>query len=553
MCGSSSARVAVAASKAFEAVLKEFKIDGGKGQKETPEPEHTHTSMAGGSYRVASPEDRERLMAAYCAALEAGRVDLHLVEQPDAAAMPLLVDLDFRLPKGESLRRYDAETVTDFLRGYVRCAGKYVECDRYVWYVLEKPGPRRKDRSSIFKDGLHLVCPGVVTSAAVQRAIRADFLADPYNEGFFEAQGTSSAEEAYDLAVLGVHPNAWMMYGSRKAKGDPSPWAATRVIEVDVQSDRATGLSVRSRPAEGSASALVRLLSVHRERTGGSECIAAAMHSLTAAGKAVVGCEHSADTLPAAPAIPEMQVVAIAPHTHTKTHQGSQDTAVASQLVELLSDARADLETAWIRVGWCLHNIDAGGLLPAWEAFSRRSPKHVPGECARRWALMHVDAPGSAARPRLLIGSLHMWARTDSPAAYAEAAKARVVDGLQLLPCNGTHSDIARVAASVFSGRYVYSDSKTWYAFQGGRWRADATGAKLRVELTSTLRDYFVAVMNRLADSASIDDLPTASSSGSTSSGPGGGQRAHGGPADGVGAGEPRLSRGPGGIGGREV
>ena len=209
-----------------------------------------------------------------------------------------------------------------------------------------------------------------------------------------------------------------------------------------------------------------------------------------------------------------------------KTHGASPDTAVARQLAELLSDARADFEPAWIRVGWCLHNIDAAGLLPAWEAFSRRSPKHADGECARRWALMHAD---DDARPRLLIGSLHMWARTDSPAKYAEAAKARVVDALQLMPCNGTHSDIARVAANVFSGRYVYSDSKTWYAFEGGRWRADATGARLRVELTSTLRDYFVAVMNRLADSASIDDLPSASSSGSASSGAsaaGGGQRA---------------------------
>ncbi len=88
----------------------------------------------------------------------------------------------------------------------------------------------------------------MVTSAAVQRAIRVVFLADPYNEGFFESQGTASAEEAYDVAVLGT--NAWMMYGSRKTKDDPSPWTATRVIEAVVAA--AGAITVRSRPVEES-------------------------------------------------------------------------------------------------------------------------------------------------------------------------------------------------------------------------------------------------------------------------------------------------------------
>lgn len=131
----------------MNAVLNDIKCGGGKktiGDKQR----HTHASMAGGSYRTAGPVHRGRLMDAYCDALDAGRVDLHLVEQPDAAAMPLLVDLDFNLPEGESERLYDGETVMDFIKGYVRFAGKYIECDLYVWYVLEKPSPRPKDGST---------------------------------------------------------------------------------------------------------------------------------------------------------------------------------------------------------------------------------------------------------------------------------------------------------------------------------------------------------------------------------------------------------------------
>ena len=195
----------------------------------------------------------------------------------------------------------------------------------------------------------------------------------------------------------------------------------------------------------------------------------------------------------------------------TSHASNTPDAAMARQLVELLSDGRADIEPEWMRVGWCLHNIDVG-LLDVWDRFSRRSPKHVEGECARRWAAMSTTAnPGS----RLRLGSLHHWARRDSPAAYADVVRARVCTlGL----CNGTHNDIARVGASVFSGRFVYSDSKMWYVFEGGRWRADPTGARLRLELTSTLRDYFVAAMNRIAQNAALDDLPSASDAGRSSS-----------------------------------
>ena len=416
------------ASAALKAVLKELKCGArGKGEKGKHQ-RHTHTSMAGGSYRAASPEERGRLMDAYCDALDAGRVDLHLVEQPDAAAMPLLVDLDFRLPEGESERLYDGETIVDFVKGYVRCAGKYIERDLYVWYVLEKPSPRPKDGNT-YKDGVHLVCPGVVTSAAVQRAIRADFLADPYNEGFFEAQGTASAEEAYDVAVLGT--NAWMMYGSRKAKDDPSPWTATRVIEAVI--DAAAGaITVRYRPVEESRPALARLLSVHRERTDATP--------LTAAGEAVAVVADGGGGGPKVPlprtrprsAVAPAAAAAVIPSSAVGEPMAPERVAklaAVRRLARMLSAARSDAQLEWMKVGWCLRNVaadaDEGGDDPrfvsgcaaAWDDFSRRSAKYREGEPAELWSRMEVRG---AEEKRLNKGSLVDWARADSPAEYSE-------------------------------------------------------------------------------------------------------------------------------------
>lgn len=92
--------------------------------------------------------------------------------------------------------------------------------------------------------------------------------------------------------------------------------------------------------------------------------------------------------------------------------------AEARKLADMLSSARAREYTTWIQVGWCLHNIDAAArlLLDAWVDFSRKCPeKFVEGECEAAWDKMSHRGEGG-----LGIGSLHMWAREDSPYEYKE-------------------------------------------------------------------------------------------------------------------------------------
>ena len=71
----------------------------------------------------------------------------------------------------------------------------------------------------------------------------------------------------------------------------------------------------------------------------------------------------------------------------------------------MFTATRADNETLWMNVGWCLHNI-SDELLPEWTQFSRMSGKFVEGECERKWAAM---TPGT-----LGMGSLVCWAKEDN-------------------------------------------------------------------------------------------------------------------------------------------
>lgn len=77
---------------------------------------------------------------------------------------------------------------------------------------------------------------------------------------------------------------------------------------------------------------------------------------------------------------PDLQVV----ECGVATQCCSSDFNLARKLVRILSDSRAENYEEWMKVGWCLHNLD-DRLLPEWVEFSRRSPKFQDGLCEHLW------------------------------------------------------------------------------------------------------------------------------------------------------------------------
>jgi len=83
------------------------------------------------------------------------------------------------------------------------------------------------------------------------------------------------------------------------------------------------------------------------------------------------------------------------------------------KLLDMLDLERSDNYNDWISVGLCLHNISDKYLL-LWEKWSQNSPKYVENECEKNWLAFKKDKDG------LKIGSLLMWAKSDSPKRYDE-------------------------------------------------------------------------------------------------------------------------------------
>ncbi|MBT7072521.1 MAG: hypothetical protein HN975_16710 [Anaerolineae bacterium] len=88
-------------------------------------------------------------------------------------------------------------------------------------------------------------------------------------------------------------------------------------------------------------------------------------------------------------------------------HQPDDKAKWAGELLQRLDPWRADDYHSWLSVGMSLSQLGATGL-HLWETWSQKSPKHEPGECAKRWKTFN-DAGG------LTLGSLSHWADDDSP------------------------------------------------------------------------------------------------------------------------------------------
>eukprot|EP00798_Chlamydomonas_sp_ICE-L_P025697 gene25697-biopygen20194 len=119
-------------------------------------------------------------------------------------------------------------------------------------------------------------------------------------------------------------------------------------------------------------------------------------------------------------------------------------------LVDIIAASRASSYRTWMEVGWCLHNISPTHL-PLWELFSKKCPeKYTKGKCGEVWGTMNSD-DRAGLRLRLRLGSLHMWARHDSPVEYWDIVSQRVIEDIRT--CSGSHNEIARIAKKILGKR----------------------------------------------------------------------------------------------------
>jgi hypothetical protein len=306
----------------------------------------------------------------------------------------VLVDIDLRQTGQERLyTRGDVDALVSALFAELALLVDLEQVQDTRCFVLEKPAPRLAKGGCSYKDGFHLQMPGVVTEPEpeLQLALRRAML--PHVERIF-SNFKNNAEDIYDEAV--IKRNGWLLYGAKKPDED-NAWTLSRVVDVS--------------PCDPllSKGDLARLLSI---RDPGVQDVA----PMTAHGDAELDrAEREAASRLAARA---SAAASQHPESSDMTPGLAHD---LEAMVDMMSPERARPYDSWILVGLALHNASGGSEagLRLWQRFGQKCPeKYYADEHEAKWRGFRTPmVPGES----LGLGSLHRWAREDSPDQYAAA------------------------------------------------------------------------------------------------------------------------------------
>ena len=420
----------------------------------------THTSIVKptGSFYIPS-EKLDNFFEIYKKGVNAND-DLYITEKHRDIS-PFLIDLDFRFEKTQKLERiYTENDIINIVKLYVKYIKEYIEIENdFDIFVMQKPFPVID--KEIVKDGLHIVIPEIVTKPNVQYIIRKRIL-EECDTILGKLNLKNSYEDVFDEAV--IERNNWQMYGSKKPNCER--YKITKIFNCSKSNDE-----LIEKEIDINDNNYIDLLSIRNKYDGlnikidkQNEIVIQEQEQQKKKKNKIMGD-------------------GILQTTQNMKKNICDNMEYVNKLVEILSENRANIYIDWIRVGWCLRNIDYR-LLEIWINFSKKSPKFNDGECEKVWNYMKDDGLG--------IGTLHMWAKQDNLEQYKTIIK-KDLSNLVFRSKNETHHDIAQVIHFMFKYDYVCVSIKNnlWYEFRNNRWVVCDSGYGLRGKIsTDVCKEY---------------------------------------------------------------
>ena len=458
--------------------LKEFL----QKHKTIPEKPFTHTALGQpphsypGSYCI----DDEELSLFYNLynkyVFEKSNV-VHLTERHKEVS-PILIDLDFRHSTKDQKRHYSPEFVVTFLELYVQEIKKLIptiDDNNLVAFVLEKTTPNYQGGKGVFKDGIHILFPYIVSEPKLQYLLRWNTITNPKIIDLFKTINViNDVDDIFDIAV--IERNNWQMYGSTKPNHE-----AYKLTNIYKNKDE----EMKQIHNKFSDKDILKLLSIRHIK---DEYL-------------ISNSNYSSDFSEQFSNIPKQQQIKKRKKVkHNKKNSpikknylnDEDELSFIRSIVKILSETRAHTFDLWIRLGWCLHNIDHS-LLKDWIEFSKKSFKFVEGECENEWKNMDVEGLG--------LGTLYLWAKEDNMYKYKELVR-RNLRKCMLASLSLEPNDIARVVHNLYKNEFVcYSAKKnSWYQFKNHRWTEIDDAIELRIRLSSEVINEYDMLDRHLSD-----------------------------------------------------
>lgn len=413
------------------------------------------------------------------------------------------------------------------------------------FFVMLKPSPEVEKETH--KDGVHIVCPTITTTPEIQFAIRGWLLQTGAVERIFGGTGmTNEPQDCLDISV--IQRNNWFLYGACKV--DKAWYKVEQVYSATIPAEYSEPLDsdcLEEEPHDSWTNMeLVRLLSIRnghdkqtaltlRTETGTTEAdwiqllqrwgkgsnwakpkspglfgkmasSAPSEFSLTGGAAGGAGASAISHVDAATAAADEMIQVG---GMSVRSGYSTEDVSLAYKLVrECLNPAKRAREYQdWVNLGLLLHNIAATEeSCRVWAEVSRKVPGFAGTPEAvykDKWTLLPAEAAAlQRGRKPLMMGTLHLWAKEDSPATYRIILNEANTE-LAFLNDSGTHVAVADLVIRMYRHEFrctparkgATAASMDWYQFpqDGHTWRGLKTWMRLRERLSTEVRNIYIA------------------------------------------------------------
>ena len=424
----------------------------------------------------------------------------NFVEQrkPDGIT-PLLIDLDFAYPPEKNLERtFGVEHIQTFTNEIVNVLKEYFELkDRQQlrFFVTLRPTPyRNKGANKYVKDGIHIVCPDISLAPEHQGLVRHVMLERDAVKRSFENTGYLNKDEiVFDESL--TKKQGWLFYG--ESKPDIPRYTLKHVFKYNPKTDKLTESKDVYQPRD-----LLKLLSIRyniapqlqilEKKKGDVEIILEKLHTAPPVDM-IVPQTHVQSTTQE---VNGMLGMIMESFNHIVCTE--DEIQMAKRLtLECLKEERADAYDDWMRVGWCLRNIDpSSDMFETWMKFSEKSSKFQSNnveQLKRDWfrgTMRHVN--GS---PGLKMGSLKMWAKEDNSDKYTKIMEGDIISFITktaLTFKGGTHHHVAKMIQKLFYDTYkctVEGRTAEWYEFKKHIWHPIPQGLAIKQVITDTIAD----------------------------------------------------------------
>lgn len=459
--------------------------------------ECSHTSLSQGKYYI----DNNNLEAFYDLQYNAVFVNeeaSHIVERR-LDNHPLIIDLDFR--QKIMHRSYNENNVLQFISLLNECILDVINVNKnkIQAFILEKSYNIQK-KHELYKDGIHIIYPYIYCNSYIQLYIRDLMLKHSDKILNIFPFHCESIEDLYDESIIkpGKWGNGWFVYGSSKT--DYWPYVLSYILDYKLNKIECNYTN-RELISLFSMRKTDRVLTdtIHNKHIEFIQKKETTFKNRSTAQKNKVAKKKSSTN--------KLVKNKITNHTLFNKQCTEEDLKLIIEMVDNLNPKRADNFEDWIRVCWCLYNIDYD-LLPTFINFSKKSSKfESEDDCNTYWDNSKKEDTGG-----LKIGTLVKWLQEDNPIKYSELkqndkniydkiieSKAKDTYHASLLLYSmlngyGTNEEITIVCTE--------NNKNPWFIFNNGCWKADE-GSYLKKYISTKYAVRFSTYFNEIGSKIS--------------------------------------------------